>query len=99
MNTSKRTNLQMIPHKHKDMSSVKNYQVDTLPMCTSTKYVFEEQMKQDSVLASLQAPITDAKDKEMLALITRSLLVDPEELLNRQLRGKLANPSSEVIVQ
>ena len=60
-------------------------------------------MSQDSVLASLQAPGTAAKDKEMLAMITQSLLVDPEELLNRQqephLRGKLANPSSEVIAQ
>ena len=42
---------------------VKGYQVDTLPMCTSTKDVFEKQMSQDSVLALLQAPIVDAKDK------------------------------------
>ena len=47
VNTSKRTNLQMIPHMHKDMNSVKNYQVDTLPMFTSTKDVFEKQMSQE----------------------------------------------------
>ncbi|KAK2144706.1 hypothetical protein NP493_4143g00002 [Ridgeia piscesae] len=60
-------------------------------------------MSQDSILASLQAPSTDDKGKDMLALIMRSLLVSAEELLNRQLepylRGQLANPSSEVITQ
>ncbi|KAK2171831.1 hypothetical protein NP493_1021g00014 [Ridgeia piscesae] len=60
-------------------------------------------MSQDSVLASLQAPLTDDRDNDMLALIMRSLLVGAEELLNRQLepylRGQLAIPSSEVITQ
>ena len=73
------------------------------PLKMSTQDVFDNQMSQDSVLASLQAPITDDRGKEMLALIMRSLLVGAEELLNRQLepylRGQLANTSSEVITQ
>ena len=55
------------------------------PLKMSTQDVFDNQMSQNSVLASLQAPITDDRGKDMLALIMRSLLVGAEELLNRQL--------------